>query len=244
MQVKDLCGSKITIMSLKCLIIEDEKSSQELLRSRIVELFPEVDIVGIIDNFLESVNFLNKHKVDIVFLDNHIKGGTGLDVLSRVSARDFEVIFSTAYSEYAIEALNYGAVYYLLKPFSKEEFVISVKKALAKVSQSSGFLVIGQANKIAIQLNQLMYVQSEGAYCMFVLSNKRVETSSKNLGHYESKLPADHFFRIHHSCIVNINYVGHLERGEAPFVLLTDGETRLSISQRRFKAFFERINKL
>lgn len=231
-------------MAIRCLIVEDEKSSQELLRWRMKELFPDIEVVRIIDNFLDAVDFLKKQRVDLVFLDNHIKGGTGLGMLSKVPDRDFEVIFSTAYSEYAIEALNNGAAYYLLKPFSKEEFVSAVNKALAKVARSSGLLVIGQGNKMAIHLDQLMYIQSDGAYTLFALNNNRTETSSRNLGYFERKLPSDRFFRIHHSTIVNIDYVGHLERGASPFVLLSDGETRLSVSQRRFKPFFDRMNRL
>ena len=231
-------------MRINCLIVEDEKSSQELLLSRLRELFPDIEVVGIIDSFREAVAFLKRYRIDIVFLDNHIKGGSGLGVLSQIPVMNFQVIFSTAYTEYAIEALNHGAVYYLLKPFSKEEFATGVKKALAKVTQFRGLLVIGQGNKKAIQLDQLMYIESEGAYTFFVLSNKEKEISSRNLGSFEDKLPADRFFRIHHSYIVNINYIERVERGESLFVQLTDGETRLPISQRRSKAFFEHLGKV
>jgi two-component system LytT family response regulator len=89
-----------------------------------------------------------------------------------------------------------------------------------------------------------MYIESEGAYTFFVLSNKEKEISSRNLGSFEDKLPADRFFRIHHSYIVNINYIERVERGESLFVQLTDGETRLPISQRRSKAFFEHLGKV
>lgn len=227
---------------VKCLIVEDEKSSQDLLLSRIKKAFPEIFVAGITASVGDAIDFLKRRKVEILFLDNQIKGGMGMDILSQVPAVNFEVIFTTAYSEYAVEALNAGAIYYLLKPYNEEEFVVAVSKALSRVFLNRGSLTIGQGNKRIISLDELMYIKSEGAYTIFVLKDGNIETSSRNLGFFEICLPGERFFRIHHSYIVNRSFIAEVERGESPNILLTDGETRLQISQRRAKAFFDKIN--
>ena len=227
---------------IRCLIVEDEKSSQELLLSRINKAFPEISVTGVIASVEEAINFLKRNRVEILFLDNQIKGGMGLDILTQVPRADCEVIFTTAYTEYAVEALNLGATHYLLKPYSEEEFMRAVHKAFSRIHQHTGSLAIGQGTKRIIALDELIYIKSEGAYTVFMLQDGSQETSSKNLGFFEDRLPGERFFRIHHSYIVNVAFIAALERGDAPNILLADGETRLPISQRRAKAFFERIN--
>lgn len=227
---------------IRCLIVEDEKSSQELLLSRLNKAFPEIAVVGIIASMGEAVDFLKRNKVEILFLDNQIKGGMGLDILTQVPRAGCEVIFTTAYSEYAVEALNLGGTHYLLKPYSEEEFIRAVHKAFSRIYQQTKIIAIGQTNKRIIALDELIYIRSEGAYTVFVLQDGSQETSSKNLGFFEDRLPIDRFFRIHNSFIVNVAFIAVLERGETPNILLADGKTRLPISQRRAKAFFEQIN--
>lgn len=234
------------MIMIRCLIVEDEKSSQELLLSRINKAFPEITVVGAMASVGEAVDFLKRNRVEILFLDNQIKGGMGLDILAQVpSCADSEVIFTTAYSEYAVEALNAGATHYLLKPYSEKEFEQAVHKAFSRIHLKKGSLVIGQqGSKRILSLDSLIYIKSEGAYTLFIMQDGSQETSSRNLGFFERRLPGERFFRIHHSYIVNLNFVAELERGESPNILLTDGETRLPVSQRRAKAFFERINML
>ena len=119
---------------INCVIVEDELSGQMLLRERLARLFPEVSIVGLFDQPKQAIDFLESQKVDLVFLDNRLKGGYGLDVLQRFPEPEFEVIITTAYTEYAIDALNSGALYYLLKPFSEEDFMLAVELALKKIA--------------------------------------------------------------------------------------------------------------
>jgi len=229
---------------VSCMIVEDEKSSQELLLSRIRKLFPEISVMGVSESVSEAVAFLKRRKVEILFLDNQVKGGMGLDILAQLPDFDFEVIYTTAYSEYAVEALNAGATHYLLKPFSSEEFSVAVNKALSRIHSNQGTVLIRHGKKQVISLEELMYIKSEGAYTIFVMQDGREETSSRNLGYYEHRLPKGSFFRIHHSCILNLSFIGAVERGASPNILLTDGETRLQVSQRRARAFFEKINML
>jgi two-component system LytT family response regulator len=120
---------------IKCVIVEDELTGQALLADKLKRLFPEITVKCIIDNKQEAVTYLNHNVVDIVFLDNRLKGGFGLDVIQQMEHPDFEVIFATAYSQYAVEALNNGAIFYLLKPFSDADFSEAVEKAIRKTNE-------------------------------------------------------------------------------------------------------------
>jgi len=227
---------------INCVIVEDELSGQMLLRERLARLFPEVSIVGLFDQPKQAIDFLESQKVDLVFLDNRLKGGYGLDVLQRFPEPEFEVIITTAYTEYAIDALNSGALYYLLKPFSEEDFMLAVELALKKIAAKTRFLFLG-GNR-SLRLSEILFAQSVGAYTIFKLKDGSSVMTSKNIGFYEKRLPDNSFFRIHHSCIVNLDVVKEVDSGANPTVLLEDGLTRLSISQRRLKAFAKRFGLL
>jgi two-component system LytT family response regulator len=226
---------------IKCVIVEDELPAQALLSDKLKRLFPEIAIQCMIDNKQEAVNYLSHNKVDLVFLDNRLKGGFGLDVIIQTANLDFEVIFATAYSEYAVDALNKGAIFYLLKPFSEEDFSTAIEKTIRKINEKKKYLNIGVGNENIIKLDDIMYIQSEGAYSVFTLLNKSTTMASKNLGYFEKRLPADTFFRIHHSFIVNIKHVVRVKNGPSPQLVLSDGITCLPVSQRKAKAVFEQL---
>lgn len=224
---------------INCVIIEDEQSGQVLLKERLARLFPEVSIAGMFDQPSQAIEFLDATKVDLVFLDNRLKGGYGLDILQRFPEPEFEVIMTTAYTEYAIDALNSGALYYLLKPFGEEDFILAVELALKRIASKTQFLSLGGSR--SLRLSEIMYVQSEGTYTIFRLKDGSSVMTSKNIGFYEKRLPDMSFFRIHHSCIVNLDVVKEVDTGAVPSVLLVDGVTRLSISQRRVKPFTKKL---
>ena len=226
---------------IKCVIVEDELSGQALLADKLKRLFPEITVKCIIDNKPEAVTYLNHNVVDIVFLDNRLKGGFGLDVIQQMEHLDFEVIFATAYSQYAVEALNKGAIFYLLKPFSDADFSEAVEKAIRKTNEKKNQLSSGVGSENIIKLDDIMYIESEGAYSVFTLLNKSTMMASKNLGYFENRLPTDTFFRIHHSFIVNIKHVVKVKNGPSPQLVLADGVTCLPVSQRKAKAVFEQL---
>jgi two-component system LytT family response regulator len=226
---------------IKCVIVEDELTGQALLADKLKRLFPEITVKCIIDNKQEAVTYLNHNVVDIVFLDNRLKGGFGLDVIQQMEHPDFEVIFATAYSQYAVEALNNGAIFYLLKPFSDADFSEAVEKAIRKTNEKKNQLSIGVGTENIIKLDDIMYIESEGSYSVFTLLNKSTMMASKNLGYFENRLPTDTFFRIHHSFIVNIKHVIKVKNGPSPQLVLADGITCLPVSQRKAKAVFEQL---
>ena len=228
----------------KAVIIEDEPHSQQLLLSKVKSFFPEITILAIIDNKADAVSFLNKNKVDLLFLDNHLKGGLGLEVVKQTSRPELEVIYITAYTDYAVEALNHGATYYLLKPFSNDDFKAAVNKALQNTASKKQVQSIAIGNDKLLRLEEIHYILSQGAYTLFHLGPNGTALSSRNLGYYESRLPKEAFYRIHHSCIVNLNQIDRVERGTAPKVILKFEGTELEISTRKSRDFFAALKHL
>jgi two-component system LytT family response regulator len=224
---------------IKCVIVEDEPLAQALLADKLKRLFPEITIKCIIDNKQEAVTYLSHNKLDLVFLDNRLKGGFGLDVIEQTVHLGFEVIFATAHSEYAMDALNKGAIFYLLKPFSEKDFSTAIEKAIRKINEKKMLLSID--NDTIVKLDDIMFIMSDGAYSVFTLLNKSTIMASKNLGYFDKRLPANSFFRIHHSIIVNIKHVIKVNNGRSPQLLLSDGVTYLSVSQRKAKAVFDKL---
>lgn len=224
---------------IRCAVIEDEFASRDILLERIKIFYPELEIKSTIRGKEEAVEFLNKNPIDIVFMDNHLIGGLGLQVLKEANLKSTEVIFVTAYTEYAIEALNSGAAYYLLKPFSDAQFREAVDRALMRIGERRRILMVGAKQDTMIHLDDVMYIASDGVYSVFHMKDGMNIISSKNLGLFENRLSFYDFYRIHHSLIVNVDYIDIVEKGANPMVKLKDGATKLPISQRKAKAFFE-----
>lgn len=222
-----------------CIVVEDELASQEILLSRIRSLYPEILIKACFRHKDEVLQFLSKHHVDLIFLDNHIIGGFGIQVLQQVHLPSTEIIFTTAYTDYAIDALNYGATYYLLKPFNEQQFKMAVDRALQRISERKRILMIGARQNSLVNLDEVMYIKSDGVYSEFIMSDSTKVISSRNIGLFETRLSIHHFYRIHHSYIVNLDFVMTVEKGPKPVVYLKDGTTHLPVSQRKAKAFYD-----
>jgi len=224
---------------IHCAIFEDEIASQEILIGRLKSLYPELKIDATIAEKSEAVAYLKKHRVDLVFMDNHLVGGLGIQVLQESHIVNVEVIFITAYTDYAMEALNSGATYYLLKPYSEAQFRQAVDRALQRISDRRRILMVGTKQDSMIHLDDVTHIESDGVYSVFHMSDQTKVISSKNLGLFESRLSSYNFYRIHHSVIVNVDYVATVEKGPNPTVHLKGGLGALHISQRKAKAFFE-----
>jgi len=224
---------------ITCAIIDDEITSQEILISRVRALYPEIEIKAVIRDRPAAVSFLRSNRLDLVFLDNHLIGGQGLQVLKEAEMVNVEVIFVTAYTEYAMEALNNGATYYLLKPYTEDQFRIAVDRALQRISDRRRILMVGAKHDKMIHLDEVLYIESDGVYSIFHMLDSSKVISSKNMGMFETRLSSYHFYRIHNSTIVNMDFIDRVEKGSNPVVRLKDGKTELPISRRKAKAFFE-----
>ncbi|MEZ4890272.1 MAG: LytTR family DNA-binding domain-containing protein [Crocinitomicaceae bacterium] len=229
---------------IKCLIIEDEEAGQVLLKNKLTKFFPDIEIVAIIDHFNDATAYLQKHEVDLAFVDVHIKGGLGLDLLKSDLLKNSVAIFITAYDKYAIEALNAGASYYFLKPLSNEDFKNGMEIVLSKYfdNKQKEKLFITNTNKtIPIDYDDILFIKSDGTYSLITTDNE-VHVSSKNIGFYEQTLPVSLFARPHNSYLVNIQKIAALSKSRNGSIILVNGQ-EIPVSQRKLSSFIEQFQQ-
>lgn len=246
-------------MQLKTIIIEDEEKTLLVIKELIARFTPNLDISGSAGFVNHAVQLIEAQKPELVLMDVRIGDGTGFDVLRRLSARNFELIFITAFDNYALEAIQYAAIDYLLKPVGIPEFRSAVERAserlqekirhsnmetllhnLAQTEASNRKLSISSVNGYEfVSLSEIMWCKSEGSYTIFYLSDKTRITSSRNIGYYEDIMNTADFIRISNSVIINFRFVKSYSRNQGNLTL-SDG-TELPISIRRKSEFLEKL---
>jgi two-component system, LytTR family, response regulator len=247
-------------MIIRTVIIEDEENGLQVLTDLIKQFAPDLKVCGVSGHVNDAVKLIEEQKPDLVFMDIRLADGTGFDVLRKLQLRDFVLIVITAYDNYALEAIRFSAVDYLLKPVGIPEFEEAMERAKKNISftvrqntietllfnlgRRSGLekrINIATLNGYEfIDLKYIIWCESDGPYTTFHLVNKSKIISSRHLGFYEEMLENHNFCRIHNATIINMQFIKSYIKGKAGYVMLTDS-TKLEISQRR-KADF--LNKL
>jgi two-component system LytT family response regulator len=247
-------------LPLTAIVVDDEPKSRENLAILITDFCPGVEVVAMAESVDEGLQLIEELDPDLVFLDIQMHAETGFDLLRRISKISFEVIFTTAYSEYAIEAIRFSALDYLLKPIDIAELKQAVNKA--KNKKSNSFLERKLENlienfknnrsdslKIAlptadglifINVADISFLEAEGSYTNFHLNDKKKYLVTKSLKEYESMLVDKNFFRIHNSYLINLNEIERYVRGEGGYVVMKNGQ-HLDVSKRRKNAFLKKI---
>lgn len=243
---------------LKVVIVEDEMKSREVLKRLIEEFCPEVHIVGIAGSVEEGLQVIANTKPDLLFLDIEMQSATGFDLLQKIDKIDFEVIFTTAYEQYALKAIKFSAVDYLLKPIDVAELRNAIQKTLSKskttdVNQNLIELLnniktdkprsisISTSDGIVfIDSDQIIRCEAHGAYTTLYLKDGGKILASKNLKEYEGLLGDNTFFRVHNSHLINIKEVKRYVKSDGGYIEMKDG-SRVSISQHKKEEFIERM---
>jgi two-component system LytT family response regulator len=211
---------------LKAVIIDDEAKARRVLESFIVEYCPQLSIVGIAPDVVQGVKLIQKENPDIVFLDIEMPGYNGFQLLEFFDEINFELIFVTAYSEFALKAFQVSAVDYLLKPVQIEQLTKAVERAekirgnsLIKkrletlkenlASQKIKKIVVPVSEgSLFIDINDITHLKAEGSYVNIFLKDGNKILVSKNIKDYENQLTNEEgFFRTHRSFLVNSKYV-------------------------------------
>lgn len=246
---------------MRAIIIDDEKKGREILKSLIETYCKEVEIIAQASNADEGFELIQKHEPDVVFLDVEMPSGDGFSLLERFNEITFQIIFTAAFDEYAIKAIKFHALDYLLKPIDIDELrvaVENVKKALQedrKVDNRYGEMLQSRkenTGKLALpikdgivylSISEIVRVESDGAYSIFYTDCGKKHLSSKNLGEYEEILPAYGFFRVHRSHIINVKKVKKFIRSDGKFIEMEDG-SRVEIARRKKDEFLEIMNQI
>lgn len=247
---------------MKALIIDNEEDVIQSLRLLIGQYCSDVEIVGEANSSEAGKLLLNTHSVDLVFLDIELGDGTGLALLQSIPSREFEVIFITAHSHYAVEAFQFSAIDYLLKPFDPDRLQEAVDRARIGIRQSAKIqqlealvenlqshtlprrLVLRDMDNIHLfELDDLLYALAEGSYTRLFFKDDREWLSSKNLKYFEGVLKKGTFFRPHQSYLVNLNHVLRFERMEGGSLVLQTGQ-HIPVAVRRQKQLVVQLMRL
>ncbi len=246
----------------QAIIVEDELHSREFLKNIVTTYCPELTIAALAGGVEEGVAAIKQHQPDIVFLDIEMQTGTGFDLLQQFPQPTFEVIFTTAYDHYAIKAIKFSAVDYLLKPIDIEELQQSVAKVIEKKKNNTGQQALQillknlQAPQTAeqsitlstsdglefIPLHQIIRIEASGPYSHFYLKDKKKIIVSRNLKEYETLLTDHGFFRVHNSHIINMKEVKRMIKTDGGYAVMSD-ESNITISPKKKEEFFEMIGQ-
>jgi len=243
-------------MPLSALIIENEKQAQILLRTIIQDYCPDLECLGIASNPKEAEELILKTNPDILFLDIELDEGTGFDLLLKFPVRNFKVVFTTAYDQFAVKAIKEEAIDYILKPYGPKDVISAVHKIKKRKSSADGNMedfIQSLQNKVKVSFktsegiyilntDKISHVNGEGAYCTIVDENCNSILVSKNIGDVEKLLPQKSFFRIHKSYLVNLNHIKKLENEDGGYIL-TSCEQRIPIARRKKQAFLDLLSK-
>lgn len=243
---------------IKAIIVDDELKSREILSALVTKYCEGIKIEAEAHNVADAVRMINEHNPDLVFLDIAMPDGTGFDVLNMLDEADPEIIFTTAYNEYALQAIKADAIDYILKPINILELQTAVQRATERILDKRNLdaarellkhnrFANAHPGKIAIpdsdglrfiDVEQIIYLEAKGTYTEFFCTGEHKYLSSKPLKEYEIILPPDQFFRAHHSYIINLKFIQNYHKGNGGYVTMAEGSV-IDISKRKKRRFLE-----
>jgi len=229
---------------LRAIIIDDEPYCCEILAAMLESDCPDVEIVRICNNGPDAIAAIKKYSPNIIFLDVEMPKMNGFEMLERIPVVNFEIIFTTSYDQYAIKAIRFSALDYLLKPIDREDLQKAVQKVIQRLNypapQQLEILLhklqhsASSIQKIAlptmeglqmVAVSSIISCASDSNYTSLMLKNKQKVVVSKTLKEIEEMLEEYSFLRVHHSFLVNLNEVNKYVKGEGGYLIMSDDST-------------------
>ncbi len=241
------------MLKIDAIIVDDEGKNVKLLDHFIQKYCPQINIVGTALTNEEAVEKIDALKPHLIFMDIVLDEGTAFDVLDKINHSQYKLIFITSYSEYAVRAFKHNAIDYILKPVSIEDLILAVNKAYEDIEREwftskeqifnlTGtienrapfrFIAVPSMDKIEfVKIEDILYLNSDGRYTIFYLSNGNKIMASKNLGEFENIIDKTQFFRIHNSYIVNLQHIKKINKTDGSYCEMSNNES-LPIAKRR-----------
>lgn len=249
-------------MNYNVIIVDNEPKQIEHLRDLLSKYFTFYNIVAECPGVPEGIESVSKLAPDIIFLDVEMPPFTGFDLLKKVEQLNFEVIFTTSFDKYAIEAIRFSALDYLLKPFGREELAgalakfelkkrgdseVRIKNLIANMNmQNKGSHKIGlpTGNGLAFyRIEEIVRCESSNDLTVFTLMNKEQVVVSRSLGECEDSFGNYGFCRVHNQHLINLTHVKKYIKGEGGQVLMEDGTT-VDVSRRKKEEFLKLLNRI
>jgi len=248
---------------IRAIIVEDELNGLNNLKNMLAEHCPAIKVVGTADSVESADRLLAQYKdqIDLAFLDIQLKNKLVFQSLNKLSRIKFEIIFVTAYENYAIKACKYSAIGYLLKPTDPDELVKAVyrippyygqhinqrydlfKKNYDHPNAYEKLSVAAVDGIHFVHIREVQRLEAEDNYTHIFLKDGKKLTASKTIKWYEDLLESLNFYRVHKSHVINLNYMTKYVKGEGGYLMMEDGK-KIDISRRRRPAFMETMRKL
>jgi two-component system LytT family response regulator len=243
---------------LKAVIVDDEPKAIQGLTWELSNFNDDLEIIETFTEADKAIKYINKNSIDCLFLDIEMPTMDGFQLLEKLEKKDFAVVITTAYNEYAIKALKNEAIDYLLKPVDSDdlkETLNRIKTYHKKNSSNDKFEKIlsnfnDKFNERKITINtdgklifldqsEILFVESDGNYCSIHTTNNKKIVVTKKLKEINLLLPEDHFFRIHNSFIINLNKIKEFLKSDG-YVILEDNH-KIPVSRQRKSDFLEKF---
>lgn len=248
---------------IKAIIVDDELGARESLSKMIDKNCKQIEVVAKVDSMLSAFEAITNKEPDLVFLDIEMPNGNAFDLLEKFKSINFNTIFTTAYDHYAIKAIKFSAIDYILKPIDPEELITAVKRfesqrgqkesldkqfktLLSNVKPDNKLKKVGIPDGdglIFINLSDIIRCDSDGNYTFFILTSGKKIIASRTLGEYEQMFADDNFFRIHRSHLINLEHVKKYIKGEGGYVVMSDN-SQVEVSRRNKTDFLEKLSRL
>lgn len=247
---------------IKAVIVDDEPELRELNRIILQKNFSDIVVIGCLGSVAEAVKFIDQNEPNLLILDIRLGDGTGFNILQKIKSYNYSVIFVTAYNEFAIKAIRFSAIDYILKPIDEKDYCEAVKRAISSISSSmlhdqiktffSYYEKKTQSRKIVLKtteaisivdVSDITHCRSDSNYTTFHLISGEKIMISKVMKEYEQILSEYGFFRPHHSFLVNLNYISKLDKSDGGFLILKDG-SEIPVSLRRKKKLIQILEAL
>lgn len=245
----------------KAVIIDDENRTRDLIAKMINSFGLDIEAIPAGENVQSGIKAIEEHQPDIVFLDIQMPDGTGFDLLKAVPNKNFEVIFITAHEEFAIKAIKFSALDYILKPVDTEELKTAVENALKTMDhkrderqfealqnnispqQKRRLVLKTQESVHIVDLDQIIRCESDRNYTSFYLTDNRKILVSKTLKEFENLLIGYNFIRVQQSHLINLDYVERYNKGNGGSVVMRDG-SEVPLSPAKREIFFKILENL
>ena len=241
--------------NIRAILIDDEQSARNVLTNLLERTLFNIEIIATASSLEEGVQQIKELKPNVVFLDVRMPNYAGYEIVEFFDTIDFEIIFVTAYDQYAIKAFELNAIDYLVKPIDRKKLSSSLQKLEDKLNQQAELvdyqsllttikekeykkIVIPElGNRRIIKLTDIIAIEADGAYSKIYLKEKITITTSKNLKYFEEMLPKEvSFFRTHRAWIINLDYIELLNKSTLS-ISLANGTINAKVSRSRINDF-------
>jgi two-component system LytT family response regulator len=246
---------------MRAVVVDDEQTARTVLRSLIKEHVKELELCGEAGSIEEAVKLVNTLKPELLFLDVRLPHGSGFSILKQIDTSRLSVIFTTAHAEYALQAIKYAALDYLLKPIDPEDLKLAVRKAfqldqrhfsarltvleemLLHQKESISKIVLSDHSGFrTVLLSDILYCEGERNYTTFHLTGERKMTTSKSLIAYERMLDGTSFIRVYKSYLINLEHVSQYLRGRGGKVRMSNN-VLLPVSREKKEELISRFTQ-